>query len=284
MTITKIVGLETAVLNLFDNMKKIFFTLIAVIVVAGSYALPSQDAWAKSDKRVETELAELKRISEAQATNLATAMNQIQQVLSEFQRVNGQVDQNQHASTQMNRFVEDSNRRIASLEEKINGLVYQLEEIKAAGLLSPGQSKNLSEFKTFSQGLSRVNAQQYKGAVQSLKQFIASNPQSRYADDAQFWVGESYFALQDYPKAIAEFQRVIKKYPKSDKVPGSLLKQGFSFFEMQAFDDAKAFLSKLVSKYPRSDSAIRAKERIQYIDDLLERRQKEALEQQTSSL
>ena len=224
---------------------------------------------------VRDDVAELKRIHEAQATNLATALNQIQQVLGEFQKIHGQVDQSLHQNTENNRLLQDSQLRLQVLEDKIQLLTTQLEELKGAGLLPPDQVKNLNEFQIFEKGLGKVNANQYKEAISNFRTFLTSHPKSIYADNAQYWIGECYYAMRDFAAAVAEFQNVIKKYPASPKVASSLLKQGLSFFAMQSFEEAKAFLSKLISRFPTSSEAIRAQEALSRIKDLLEAKTRE---------
>lgn len=88
------------------------------------------------------------------------------------------------------------------------------------------------------------------------------------ADNAQYWKGETLYALKDYSNAILEFQKVVKKYPKGEKAPGAILKQGYSFYEMKNYPDAKAFLQLVVSNYPGSEESGYARERIQKIDQL----------------
>ena len=111
-----------------------------------------------------------------------------------------------------------------------------------------------------------MNASNYKQAIADFKAFLTTNPKSLYAEHAQYWIGESYFAMRDFTAAIAEFQNVIKKYPESIKVPSSLFKQGMAFFEMQSYDEAKAFFAKLTTRFPATNEAIRAQEQIQTID------------------
>lgn len=257
--------------SLFPKTK--FFLFLLVLV-------SSLPASAASVKELEAQIAELKRILQTQGQNLATAMNQIQEVLAEFQKVHGQVDSGLHANTSQDQILQDNQRRLEVLEDKAILLAMQLEELKTAGLLSPAAVKNLGEFQTYQKALSRVNAEDYKGAITSLKSFVTENPKSPYAPNAQYWIGESFFAQQDYPAAISEYQKVIKKHPKHGKVPAALLKQGISFFKMQSFTEAKDFFAKLVAQYPGTNESIRAGGQIREIERLLDLKEKEALRNQ----
>ncbi|MBX7147543.1 tol-pal system protein YbgF [bacterium] len=259
-------------------MKKIFtFFLLGVF---GFFSITAQ---AKGES-TEDQVAELTRVLDAQSKNLATAMNQLQEVLAQFQKLNGMVDQNSYTITNQQNIIKDNQRRLEVLEDKNHLLVTQLEELKKAGLLPTTAVKSLKEFQTYQQGLGLLNNDNYQGALTALKTFIADNPKSPYVENAQYWVGESLFAMKDFPKAVSEFQRVIKDFPKGSKVAPSLLKQGMSFFEMQSFDDSKAFLNKLITQFPQSNEAIQAQGVIASIDRVLEERAKEAVEKKISAL
>lgn len=256
-----------------------YFIVSLIFIILGlSGGIFSPVAHAATLKELEAEVLEFKRINDTQAKNLANALNQVQEIVSEFQGLSGRADQGLHENMEQARLIADAQRRVDILEDKIAILVKQLEELKTAGLMSVDQVKNLKEFQEYEKGLSLLNAEDYKGAVSSLKQFMAGNPKSPLVQNAQYWVGESYYAMRDFTAAVAEMQKVVQKYPSGVRVASSLLKQGFSFYEMQSFDDARAFLSKVVAKYPGSHEAALASERIKKIDALLEKKALETME------
>jgi len=115
------------------------------------------------------------------------------------------------------------------------------------------------EYRTAWQAL---NAQQYDKAVQLFRAFQRKNPGSEMSDDAQYWIGESYFTRKDYNRAILEFNDVLK-YRKGDKVPAALLRQAQAFVEIGDKTDARLILQKLVNDYPNSRQAKDARERLQ---------------------
>jgi tol-pal system protein YbgF len=106
--------------------------------------------------------------------------------------------------------------------------------------------------------------QQYDRAIQQFRTFQRKNPASEMSDDAQYWIGESYFSRRDYNRAILELNDVLK-YRKGDKVPAALLRQAEAFEEIGDKSDARLILQKLVSDYPNSKQARDAKEKLQTI-------------------
>lgn len=244
--------------------------------------LASPTVFAASTKDIEAQLAELKRINEAQAQNLATAVNQVQEMSAEFQKITGQLDQAMHLSEQQTKITQDNQRRLSLMEDKMQLLLQQIEELKKAGLLPPTAVKNLTDFRTYQSAVSKVNAEDYKGAVSSLRQFLGANPKSPYADFAQYWIAESFYAMRDFPASVAEFQKIIKDFPKSSKNPIAMLKQGMAFYEMQAFEDSKAFLGRVTAKFPGTPEAQSAQELVARINTVLEQKAKDNLEKKTT--
>ena len=103
---------------------------------------------------------------------------------------------------------------------------------------------------------------QYAEAIESYGGFLQTYPNGRYADNAQYWMGEASYVSRDFPEALAQFQKVVGDYPSSPKVPDARLKIGFALYEMQRWDDARAILDKVVKDYPNTSVARLARQRI----------------------
>ena len=125
--------------------------------------------------------------------------------------------------------------------------------------LSKEPSEVQDEYKL---ALRALNDQQYDKAIQQFRNFQRKYPNSDMADDAQYWIGESYFTQKDYNRAILEFNDVLK-YRRGDKVPAALLRQAQAFLEIGDRTDARLILQKLVNDYPNSEQAREAKDRLQ---------------------
>ncbi len=106
----------------------------------------------------------------------------------------------------------------------------------------------------------------YREAIARLNDFIRKHPQSEYADNAQYWIGESYYALKEFDQAILEFDAVRRKYPNGEKVPAALLKQGFAFAELGDKVDARLILQELIARYPQTKEAVKAKEKVKALE------------------
>jgi tol-pal system protein YbgF len=103
---------------------------------------------------------------------------------------------------------------------------------------------------------------QYPLAVQGFEAFIKYYPKSDQADDAQFYIGESYSASAKWSDALTAYARVISDYPGGNQVPNAYYKQGVAFENMRQPDQARQAYQTLVEKFPDSDAAIRARQRL----------------------
>jgi tol-pal system protein YbgF len=92
-------------------------------------------------------------------------------------------------------------------------------------------------------------------ARQLFQRLIKDFPKSKNADNAQFWIGESYYREKWFERAILEYQTVIEKYPNGNKVPAAMLKQGMALQQIGEKPSARLILEELVKKYPKAPEA-----------------------------
>jgi len=90
----------------------------------------------------------------------------------------------------------------------------------------------------------------YADAAEQFQDFLGSYPNSDYADNAQYWLGESYYVTRNYDIALEAFQGLMNKYPDSPKVPDGLLKIGYTHYELKQWDKARAALTQVQEQYP----------------------------------
>lgn len=108
-----------------------------------------------------------------------------------------------------------------------------------------------------------VKAARYDDALAALRAFLQRNPRHDYADNAQYWIGEVFYAQKDYARALSEFRKVAEVYPRGNKVPDALLKVGYCYQAMGQAEKARAVLEQVVSLYPRSEPAVLAAKRLE---------------------
>ena len=108
-----------------------------------------------------------------------------------------------------------------------------------------------------------VRAGKHDEAVAALHAFLKAYPRHDYADNAQYWLGETYYAQKDYAHALAEFRATIETYPRGNKVPDALLKVGYCYLAIGQTEKARAVLEQVVNLYPKSEPAALASKRLE---------------------
>ena len=91
---------------------------------------------------------------------------------------------------------------------------------------------------------------EYSAAEKSFRQFLEANESHELAPNAQYWLGESYYARGNFKAASAVFAESYQKFPKASKAPDSLLKLGLSLSEQKRTKDACVVLRQLTKEYP----------------------------------
>jgi len=70
----------------------------------------------------------------------------------------------------------------------------------------------------FDYAMSFFDNADYKAAIKAFKRLVVVYPKSKYAPDAQYYVGRSFEGQNEYYKAFKEYQKVIDKYPYTEKL------------------------------------------------------------------
>ena len=103
----------------------------------------------------------------------------------------------------------------------------------------------------------------YAEATQAFNDFLAKYPSSEYADNASYWLGETYYVNRDFKGALAAFKGLVDNYPNSSKASDSLLKMGYIYYEQQDWAAARQALEAVVSGYPGTTATRLANDRLQ---------------------
>lgn len=119
-----------------------------------------------------------------------------------------------------------------------------------------------AEQKSYDAALAAFNGGDYKAAAVALADFTRRYPQSGYAPNAQYMLGNSYYAQRDCRNAITAQQAVVKNFPDHGKAPDALLNIATCQLEMKDRAATRKTLESLLAKYPDAPAANTAKERL----------------------
>jgi len=168
--------------------------------------------------------------------------------------------------------------QIAQLQETIRELRTAQDELKARHLLLAQQAatpkievinqdpvsktRDSGPPADYVKAFGLYSSNNFAGAITAFDAFLKSSPQSDYAANALYWIGECHYSLSDLPKAKEFFFKVAGNYPNSSKAPDALLKLGYTLAAMKEKDKANAIFESLIKSHPSSPAAIKARERL----------------------
>jgi len=168
---------------------------------------------------------------------------------------------------QLEASINELNQAYSKLESKVNQLSLGstpppvTETGSQTQIPSETASVNTEEV-IFNEAYTDLSDGKYDDSRTKFKEYLSKYPKSGKANDASYWIAESYYREGQFEESILEYQRFIDTYPKDERVPLAYLKQGLSLVEIGKKEEAKLFFQTLIDKYPNSDEAKTAKEKI----------------------
>lgn len=274
---------------------KIRLILVLALALAGASACaqPQQiELLEREQRRMRNDNVSIHNEVESMRSSLADTRANMQQLQREFSALKERIEETRYqVGRQIGQSSRDGDQRVKDLEARVakltEGFKAQEGQLKAredelrelrksvqqpTGLNVPAETAEISaaendtvrrDYETAWRALEKKD---YRLAVTRFKEFLQKHPKSRLANNAQYWIGESHYALREFDQAILEFDAVRSRYPQGDKVPAALLKQGFAFAELGEKVNARLILQEVVEKYAQSPEAVQAKQRLKSLE------------------
>lgn len=248
---------------------------------------------AETQRTLDQRLGEL----EAQARNrsIIDLFNQVETLKTEFARLRGQIEllQNEMENTQKRQrdLYVDLDGRLRKVEAQVTeqaARAAQMPPAVVAPTTPPGPSTlgnnppgadparaiqpalvtpppvmdPVAEQRAYDQGLEHFRSGRFGEAVTAFQLFIRSFPKSTLVPSAQYWIGNSLYAVRDFRGAIATQRQLLTQYPDSAKAPDALLNIASAQGELGDLQGSRATMQEVVAKYPASEAGVKAKQRL----------------------
>lgn len=98
---------------------------------------------------------------------------------------------------------------------------------------------------------------QFGDAEAGFRTFLQKYPDHALAGNAQYWLGETFYAQSDFRQAAQAFLQGFKKYPDGRRAPDSLLKLGISLNRLGQTQQACSAFATVDANYPKAVDARR---------------------------
>jgi tol-pal system protein YbgF len=110
----------------------------------------------------------------------------------------------------------------------------------------------------YRQALMLFAQRRHADARAAFQQVFDADPSGQLADNALFWIGETYFAASDFKNAMRYYARVTNEYADQNKAPDAMFKTGMAFEKIGDLGMARRTFEECIRKYPYSTSAASA--------------------------
>ncbi|MCC5811096.1 MAG: tol-pal system protein YbgF [Ectothiorhodospiraceae bacterium] len=118
----------------------------------------------------------------------------------------------------------------------------------------------------YEQAFELLREGRYEAAGNAFREVLENHSGTLYADNALYWLGESYYVVRDFDSAMEHFEAVIAD-EDNNKRPDALLKKGFIHYERSQWQDARRALEEARDAYPNSSVATLAENRLRRMRD-----------------
>lgn len=237
--------------------------LIAALGVSQAQAGMFDDDEARrqlADHRIKTEA----RFDQQAKANLDLA-SQIQRQAEDIARLRGLVEtlsyELETTKKRQQDFYLDLDSRLRKLESGSTAAASDDPNASAQAAASslPDPAKESQEYEA---ALNFFKAAKYKEAAAGFSSFVQKHPDSALAPNAQYWLGNAWYAQHDCKRAIDAQNVVTGKYADSPKAPDAWLAIATCQQEMNNAPAARRALETLLAKYPTAPAADAARARL----------------------
>jgi tol-pal system protein YbgF len=155
--------------------------------------------------------------------------------------------------------LDDTNNRIASLQRKLEDKQMQIQTLRT---VPKEQGVAIDPDRVYSASYNDYLMGNYNLAIDGFRDYLATYPESEYADNAAYYLGDCYVQQGRQELAIQAFEQLINLYPKGDKTPVAYYQKALAEQELQRMSDAIQTLKALSRLFPDTREAKLAEEEL----------------------
>ncbi len=97
---------------------------------------------------------------------------------------------------------------------------------------SGSSTKDLTTEERFKKGMEELADENYQKAQELFEVILLQDPASEYADDAQFYLAESFYRQEEYRVAAFHYSRVLNDFPGSPLYKQALYMTGECYYKV----------------------------------------------------
>lgn len=227
-------------------------------VVVGMCAALAGGCYAPQMMSFKSGLDSLRTVVDTMAVRDSIAYAQLADIQRELQSQRDMILSNRASSGSSTSDVYDRMGRVEGKLDEVMGRFQQMAQRPATPAAPAGPDPN----QLYDEAAQDLTQGRYSMALRGFRDFVQRFPGGELSDNAQYGVGECFFAQSMFDSAATEYAVVGEKYPDGDRVPAALYKLALSQEKLKQTAEAKKTLNDLVKRYPLSGEAQLARERL----------------------
>ncbi len=129
------------------------------------------------------------------------------------------------------------------------------EEVETASLGGADIPANIVPEELYEQSYENLLRKRFGDAEAGFRTFVSRHREHELAGNAQYWLGETYYAQSNYKSAAQAFLAGYEGYPAGRKAPDSLVKLGMSLKQLGQKEQACTAYATVEVKFPKAAEA-----------------------------
>lgn len=253
-------------------MKKAIYLclFLAISMPTGAFADIKMDMMNDKIDRLEQDLNALQRkmyqsgtsisaVSSNSNSNLDDLYNRITEQGNIVRDLTAQIEKLEYEQQQLN---ERLNKMNADIDVRFNMLPKEGAASVSSGnsnkkSTANTQAKITSAKEAYDKAYNLLKKGNYTAAEEALTAFMRDYPKSDLVGNANYWLGETYYARGKYEQAVGIFADGFTKYKKNSKAADNLLKLGLTMNKLKKKSEACTAFKSLPLEFPKASKALK---------------------------
>jgi len=237
-----------------------------VLLISALGAVAQAQAGVFDDDEARRQLADLKIKMEARFDQQAKAQlelaNQISRQSEEIARLHGQLETLGYKQEVGDKRTQDFYLDLDSRLRKFETAPAAQSGPETTAPATAVRGDPAKEGQEYEAALNQFKAAKYKEAAVGFAAFAQKYPDSSLAPNAQYWLGNAWYAQHDCRRAIEAQSIVTTKYADSPKAGDAWLAIATCQQELGNANGVKRSLETVIAKYPNTPAADSAQQRL----------------------
>ncbi|XQW86304.1 tol-pal system protein YbgF [Thalassotalea piscium] len=254
------------------KLSKVLLGVLSVAIASGAIAAEPAPVIDISNNKlshsqsISERLTELERKLDTRNRAQVNVQRQLDDLQNEVNELRGITELHTHQLSQIlerqRELYQELDRRVSQALQPSNSVPATLATTKD----NSDYSSNLTENDAYDRAVNLVlKDKNYDQAIPEFKAFNQRFPNSSYAANAHYWLGQLLFNKGELAQAKAEFEIVVNQFSDSTKRSDALLKLGMVEQKQNNSANAAKLYQQLMAEYPNSSAAKLAQPRLSAI-------------------